>query len=84
VSTGSLRALVRALGPLLALAAVWLFFALAAGEIFPGWRTLRLMLRQAAVVGTAGGGATVLSGAGGIDLSVGSPIALGPVVVPLL
>ena len=82
--TGSFRALVRALGPLLALAAVWLFFALAAGETFTGWSNQRLMLLQAAVVGTAAVGATVIIVAGGIDLSVGSTIALGTVVVALL
>lgn len=71
-------------GPLLGLVAVWLLFAALTGRDFMKWDNQRLMLLQTAVVGTAAVGATLIIIAGGIDLSVGSTIALGTVVVALL
>lgn len=70
----------RALGPLLGLLATWGLFALLAGDSFTRWANLELMLLQTAVVGTAAVGATWIIVAGGIDLSVGSTIALGTMV----
>lgn len=67
----------RALGPALGLAATWLLFALLAGSSFASWGNTELMLLQTAVVGTAAVGATWIIVSGGIDLSVGSNIALG-------
>jgi ribose/xylose/arabinose/galactoside ABC-type transport system permease subunit len=67
----------RALGPLAGLAATWVLFALLAGGAFTRWSNQELMLLQTAVVGTAAVGATWIIVAGGIDLSVGSTIALG-------
>jgi ribose transport system permease protein len=74
----------RALGPLFALALVWSLFAVLSGSDFTAWDNQRLMLLQTAVVGTAAVGATFIIAAGGIDLSVGSTIALGTMVVALL
>jgi ribose/xylose/arabinose/galactoside ABC-type transport system permease subunit len=74
------RAALRRLGPLAGLAATWALFALAAGGPFTALSNQRLMLLQTAVVGTAAIGATLIIVAGGIDLSVGSTIALGTVV----
>ncbi len=72
------------LGPLLGLICIWLLFAALKGESFYRWDNQRLMLLQTAVVGTAAVGATMIIISGGIDLSVGSSIALGTVVIALL
>ncbi len=71
-------------GPLIGLAFVWLLFAGLTGRDFVKWDNQRLMLLQTAVVGTAAVGATLIIISGGIDLSVGSTIALGTVAVALL
>ena len=71
------------LGPLLGLAAIWSLFAVLLGDSFWGWYNQRLMLLQTAIVGTAAVGATVVIISAGIDLSVGSAIALGTVVIAL-
>ncbi len=75
------RGVLRALGPALGLAATWVLFALLAGRSFTSWTNQELMLLQTAVVGTAAVGATWIIVSGGIDLSVGSTIALGTMVV---
>lgn len=71
-------------GPALGLAVVWGLFALLVGPDFTAWGNQRLMLLQTAVVGTAAIGATLVIISGGIDLSVGSAIAAGTMVVALL
>lgn len=71
-------------GPALGLVATWALFALLAGGEFLAWSNQRLMLEQTAVVGVAAVGATLIIVAGGIDLSVGSTIALGTVVGALV
>ena len=71
------------LGPLLGLAIVYLFFALVGPEAFATTRTLETIARQTAIVGTAALGMTMVIVAGGIDLSVGSIVALSSVVVAL-
>lgn len=73
--------LAAAAGQLVALIAVWVFFALLAGGDFTALSNQRLMLLQTAVVGTAAVGATFIIASGGIDLSVGSTIALGTMVI---
>lgn len=78
------REAVRSLAPLLALGAVWLLFAGLAGGGFASWDNQRLMLMQTAVVAVAAVGATLVIISGGIDLSVGSAIALGTMVVALV
>jgi len=77
-------ALLRTLGPLLGLVLAWLFFRILAGASFAAWENQKLMLLQTAVVGTAAVGATWIIVSGGIDLSVGSTIALTTMVVALL
>lgn len=77
--------LMRTLGPLAALAAVWvLFAALVPGGRFTSLDNQRLMLLQTAVVGTAAMGATLIIASGGIDLSVGSTVALCTMVIAWL
>ncbi|MFO0612523.1 MAG: ABC transporter permease [Polyangiaceae bacterium] len=73
----------RWVGPLVALAIVFSVFA----AMLPGFTqpiNLITMARQTAVVGIAATGATLVIISGGIDLSVGSSVALTTVVVSLL
>jgi ribose transport system permease protein len=79
----TLRQALGRLGPLLGLAAIWSLFAILLGDGFWSWDNQRLMLLQTAIVGTAAVGATIVIISAGIDLSVGSAIALGTVVVAL-
>ena len=74
----------KRLGPLLGLGIVYLFFALVGPEAFATTRTLETIARQTAIVGTAALGMTMVIVAGGIDLSVGSVVALSSVVVALI
>jgi ribose/xylose/arabinose/galactoside ABC-type transport system permease subunit len=83
VSFVRLRGIAARLGPAMGLVAVWGLFALLQGRDFVAWSNQRLMLLQTAVVGTAAIGATLVIVSGGIDLSVGSAIALGTMVVAL-
>jgi len=73
---------VTAIGRFAALVAVFLFFAvLVEGGKFYTPRNLENILRQSAVYATAALGMTMIIIAGGIDLSVGSMIALSVVTV---
>lgn len=73
---------VVALGRFTALVAVFLFFALLVeGGKFYTPRNLENILRQSAVYATAALGMTMVIIAGGIDLSVGSIIALSVVTI---
>ena len=74
----------KRLGPLLGLGIVYLFFVLVGPEAFATTRTLETIARQTAIVGTAALGMTMVIVAGGIDLSVGSNVALASVVVALI
>ncbi len=69
------------LGPLLALAFLYVLFTLLAPDTFARETNLVTMLRQTAVVGIAAVGMTFTIVLGGIDLSVGSAVALTTVVV---
>ena len=69
------------LGPLLGLLLVYGIFAVYGPDSFTSARNLETILRQTAIVGTAALGMTLVIIAGGIDLSVGSVIALSTVVV---
>jgi ribose/xylose/arabinose/galactoside ABC-type transport system permease subunit len=71
------------LGPFLGLVVIWLLFAALKGSDFLAWTNQRLMLLQTAVVATAAIGATLVIVAGGIDLSVGSAIAFGTMMIAL-
>ena len=64
-------------GPAIGLLLAWILFAALAGRDFASLENQRLMLLQTAVVGTAAVGGTLILVSGGIDLSVGSTIALG-------
>ncbi len=64
-------------GPAIGLVLAWILFAALAGGGFASLENQRLMLLQTAVVGTAAVGGTLILVSGGIDLSVGSTIALG-------
>jgi len=78
-----LLAWLNRLGPLLALFLVYGVFAVLGPPSFTSVRNLETILRQTAIVGTAALGATLVIIAGGIDLSVGSVIALSSVAVAL-
>jgi len=86
--TGSGAALARTwltkLGPFLALAVVYALFAALRFESFTSWGNLTIMLQQTAVTGVAALGMTLVIVSGGIDLSVGSIVALCSVVVARL
>ena len=71
------------LGPLLALIAVYLLFAAVAPGSFLRLENLATMARQTVVVGIAASGMTLVILLGGIDLSVGSLVALSTVVCAL-
>jgi ribose transport system permease protein len=73
--------LTNELGVLLALAAVVLLFTSVVGPGFVSPVNLELMARQAAIVCVTAFGMTMVIVAGGIDLSVGSVVALSTVVV---
>lgn len=69
------------LGPVAGLAGVYLLFALIGPESFHSARSVEQILRQTAIVGVAALGMTLVIISGGIDLSVGSVIALTTVIV---
>jgi len=73
-----------ALGPLLGLVAVYGVLALLTAPSFRTTGNLLTIARQSAIVGTAALGMTLVIIAGGIDLSVGSTIALTTVVTAAL
>ena len=74
----------RKLGPLFGLALVFLLFAVLRPKTFLTADNLQIMMLQTAVVGTAALGMTMVIIGGGIDLSVGSAIALSVVTVGVL
>jgi ribose transport system permease protein len=80
----ALRRAVSTAGPLVGLAAVCLLFAALRFETFVTFDNFAIVLQQTAVIGIAALGMTLVIIAGGIDLSVGSIIALGTVVIALL
>lgn len=70
-------------GALAGLAFVFILFAVLRPGTFLSVDNIQIMLLQTAVVGIAALGMTLIIISGGIDLSVGSVIALGTVVVGL-
>lgn len=74
-----LKKLLTTLGPLLALVLLFIGFRLAAGEGFWSEINLRLLLSQTAIVAVGACGAILVIVAGGIDLSIGSVLALSAV-----
>jgi ribose transport system permease protein len=79
-----MRVWLKKLGPLVGLLFVFALFAIITPGKFATVSNLQLMMLQTAVVGTAALGMTMVIISGGIDLSVGSVIALTTVVVALL
>jgi len=77
------RSLVDRAGTLIGLVVVATIFGLLVGARFYDPSNLDLMARQAAIVCLSGIGMTVVIAAGGIDLSVGSIIALTTVAIAL-
>jgi len=67
----------------LGLVIVYFFFVIVGPESFASVRTLETIARQTAIVGTAALGMTLVIVLGGIDLSVGSIVAMTSVVVAL-
>jgi ribose transport system permease protein len=79
-----MKSWLKNLGPVIGLVFVFALFAILTPGKFATASNLQLMLLQTAVVGTAALGMTVVIISGGIDLSVGSVIALTTVIVALL
>src|SRR5688572_33201495 len=71
-------------GVLIGLALVLILFGLIIGPQFYRAANLELIARQAAIVCVAAFGMTMIIVSGGIDLSVGSVVALATVVAALL
>jgi ribose transport system permease protein len=78
------RTLLERGGTFLGLILVAIIFGALVGPQFFSPNNLELMARQTAIVSIAAVGMTVVIVSGGIDLSVGSIIALGTVVIALL
>jgi len=72
------------LGPLLALVAVYIGFALVTPESFTSPKNIELIVRQTSIVCVAALGMTFVIISGGIDLSIGSVVALVTVVIAAL
>lgn len=81
-----MRALVRRawFGPLVALVCVYLLFAVLSPDTFARSANLATMARQTVVVAIAAVGMTLVIVHGGINLSVGSGVALATVVIASL
>jgi ribose transport system permease protein len=77
------RELLESVGPYLGLAFVALIFGFLVGPQFFRSGNLELIARQTAIVCTAALGMTMVIVAGGIDLSVGSVVALTTIVIAL-
>jgi ribose/xylose/arabinose/galactoside ABC-type transport system permease subunit len=78
------KAWLNTLGPVLALVALYGLFAAIAPASFRSLRNLETIARQTTIVGTAALGMTLVIISGGIDLSVGSIVALSTVVIAAL
>ena len=69
------------LGPLLGLGVIFALFAILGSPGFASGANLDTIARQTAIVGAAALGMTLIMIMGGIDLSVGSVVALSTVAV---
>ena len=77
------RSMIDRMGTLIGLILVAIIFGLLVGSQFFAPANIELMARQAAIVCMAALGMTVVIATGGIDLSVGSIIALATVAIAL-
>ncbi|HWB53049.1 MAG TPA: ABC transporter permease, partial [Tepidisphaeraceae bacterium] len=82
--TSSLVKWLNILGSFLALLVIFGFFSVLVPNIFLTMRNVDMILRQTVIVGIGAMGMTLVMIAGGIDLSVGSLVALVTVVVALV
>ncbi|HEX2860316.1 MAG TPA: ABC transporter permease [Lacunisphaera sp.] len=82
--TSVLRHLFTAFAPLIGLVTICVLFAVLRFDTFVTRDNFAIIFQQTAVIGVAALGMTLVIIAGGIDLSVGSIIALGTVVIALL
>ncbi|MHC4069719.1 MAG: ABC transporter permease [Planctomycetota bacterium] len=78
------RSWLNTIGPVLALLAVYGLFVLIAPPSFATVRNMETIARQTTIVGVAALGMTMVIISGGIDLSVGSIVALSTVVIAWL
>ena len=78
------RRLIETAGPVLGLLFVSLIFGILIGPHFFAGANLELIARQTAIVCTVALGMTVIIISGGIDLSVGSVVALTTVIIAVL
>jgi ribose transport system permease protein len=78
------RSLLDRAGTFIGLVLVAVIFGVLVGRQFFAPGNIELMARQAAIVSMAALGMTVVIAAGGIDLSVGSMVALTTVVIALM
>jgi ribose transport system permease protein len=78
------RSMIDRMGTLIGLILVAIVFGVLVGSQFFAPANIELMARQAAIVCMAALGMTVVIATGGIDLSVGSIIALATVVIALM
>lgn len=72
-----LAQIIRAFGPVLGLLIVYLIFLLMGGDKFRSLYNSKTILQQSVIIGTAALGMTLVIISRGIDLSVGSMLALG-------
>lgn len=83
-SRARFASITRSAGPVIGLAVAWAFFAAMVPDgRFRTWETTRLMLVQMSVVASAAVGATLVIASRGIDLAVGSTVALCTMVIAL-
>lgn len=82
--TRSVARILATAGPFIGLVAVIALFAALRFDTFVSFDNAAIILQQTAVIGVASLGMTLIIIAGGIDLSVGSIIALGTIVIALL
>jgi ribose/xylose/arabinose/galactoside ABC-type transport system permease subunit len=76
--------LMNRLGPFLGLVAVYLLFVMIGPPSFRTTRTIEMIAKHTTIVGMAALGMTLVIISGGIDLSVGSIVALSTVVIAKL
>ena len=80
----NLRKLLSDFGPFLGLLFVYLLFAALSPSAFTSFYNIKTILTQSVIIGIAALGMTYVIISAGIDLSVGSQIALGTVVVAVI
>jgi len=78
------RSWLNTIGPVLGLVVVYGVFVLIAPPSFATTRNMEMIARQTTIVGVAALGMTMVIISGGIDLSVGSIVALSTVVIAWL